>query len=90
MCSSCECPGCYRRSGNFHIKNNLCKNFRGVKFLRFHSTREIFLTVGSYNMDELLESSCHLVFYQVSGEPCITGCSRQLDIYLGGVHLRTH
>ena len=32
------------------------KNFCGVKFLRFHSIREI-LMVDSYNMDEHLESS---------------------------------
>ena len=34
-------------------------------------------------MDKLLESSYHLVYYQVSGEPGIAGCSFQLDIYLG-------
>ena len=31
-------------------------NFRGVKFLRFRSIREIFLTVDGYNVDERLES----------------------------------
>ena len=33
------------------------KNFCGVKFLWFHSIREIFLTIDSYNMNEHLESS---------------------------------
>ena len=33
------------------------KNFRVVKFLRFRSIREIFLTVDDYNMDKHLESS---------------------------------
>ena len=34
-------------------------------------------------MDDHLESSWRLVYYQVSGEPGIAGCSRRLDIYLG-------
>jgi len=33
-------------------------------------------------MDECLESSWRLVYYQVSGEQGIAGCSRQSDIYL--------
>ena len=33
------------------------KNFRVVKFSRFHLIRKIFLTVDDYNMDEHLESS---------------------------------
>ena len=33
------------------------KNVRVVKFSRFRSIREIFLTVDDYNMDECLESS---------------------------------
>ena len=33
-------------------------------------------------MDEHLESSWHLVYYQVSGEAGITCYSRQSDIYL--------
>ena len=47
----------YRRSVNFHVKNNLRENFCGVKFSRFHSLCAIFLTVNDYNMDERLESS---------------------------------
>ena len=39
------------------------KNFRGVKFM-----------VDDYNVDECLESSWCLVYYQVSGEPGIAGC----------------
>ena len=33
-------------------------------------------------MDEHLESSWRLVYYQVSGEPGIARCSHQSDIYL--------
>ena len=42
------------------------KNFRVIKFSRFCSIRKIFLTVDDCNMDECLESSWHLVYYQVS------------------------
>ena len=73
----------YRRSGNFRVKNNSCEKFRVIKFSRFHLFREIFLTVDDRNMNERLESSWRLVYYQVSGEPGITGCSRRSDIYLG-------
>ena len=59
----------YRRSGNFHVKNNSRENFRVVKFSRSRSIHEIFLTVDDCNMDERLESSWRLVYYQVSGEP---------------------
>jgi len=65
----------YCRSGNFHVKNNLRENFRVVKFSRFRSICEIFLAVDYYNMDEHLESSWRLVYYQVSGEPGIARCS---------------
>ena len=44
-------------------------------------------------MDELLENSWSLVYYQVSGEPGIAGCSFRLDIYLrecGLVHKLIH
>ena len=34
-------------------------------------------------LDECLENSWHLVYYQVSGEPGIAGCSCRSDIYLG-------
>ena len=34
-------------------------------------------------MDEHLESSYRLVYYQVSGESRITGCSRRSDISPG-------
>ena len=59
------------------------KNFGVVKFSWFRSIREIFLTVADYNMDERLESSYRLVYYQVSGEPGIAGCSRRSNIYPG-------
>ena len=48
------------------------------EFLRFCLICEISLTVDNYNMDDHLESSWCLVYYQVSGEPGIAGCSRQL------------
>ena len=41
----------------FMLKIIRMKNFRVVKFLRFRSIREIFLTVDDYNMDKHLESS---------------------------------
>ena len=49
------------------------KTFR-VKLSRSRSIREIFLTVHDCNMDERLESSWRLVYYQVSGEPGIARC----------------
>ena len=72
-----------RRSGNSHVKYNLHKHFYGVKFSRFCSICEIILAVNGCNMDKRLESSWHLVYYQVSGEPEIAGCSHQPDINLG-------
>ena len=59
----------------FTLKIIRVKNFRVVKFSRFRSIREIFLTVDYCNMDERLESSWRLVYYQVSGEPEIVRCS---------------
>ena len=69
----------------FALKIICVKNFRVTKFSWFRSIRKIFLTVDDYNMDESLESSWRLVYYQVSGEPGITDCSHRSDIYLGGV-----
>ena len=57
-------------------------NFRGsVRSTNF------FLIVNGYNMDQHLENSWCLVYYQVLGEPGIASCSRQLDVYLGGCGL---
>ena len=58
------------------------KNFHVAKFSQFCSIRKI-LTVDSCNMNERLESSRHLVYYQISGEPGIAHCSLRSDIYLG-------
>ena len=66
----------------FTLKIICVKNFRVVKFSWFHSIHEIFLTVDYCNMDERLESSWRLVYYQVSGAPGIARCSRRSDIYL--------
>ena len=77
----------YRRSGNFYVKNNSREKFCVVKFLRFRSIREIFLTVDDCNMDERLESFWSLVYYQVSGEPGIARHSRRSDIYFGSCGL---
>ena len=63
----------------FTLKIIRVKNFRVVKFSRFRSIREFFLTVDDCNVDKRLR----LVYYQVSGEPGITRCSRRSDIYLG-------
>ena len=65
----------------FTLKIICLKIFHVVKFSRFHSIREIFLTVDYCNMDERLESSWRLVYYQVSGEPGIAHCSCRSDIY---------
>ena len=67
----------------FTLKTILVKIFHVIKFSRFRSIRKIFLTVDDCSMDERLESSWRLVYYQVSGEPGIAGCSRRLDIYPG-------
>ena len=67
----------------FALKIIRVKNFRVIKFSRFCSIHEIFLTVDDCNMDKCLESSWHLVYYQVSGEQGIPGCSGRSDIYLG-------
>ena len=61
-----------------HVKNFMLLNFHG-----FSQYVKFFLTVDDCNMDEFLESSWHLVYYQVSGEPGIAGCSFRSDIYLG-------
>ena len=66
----------------FVLKIIRVKNFRVVKFSRFRSIREIFLTVDYCNMDERLESSYRLAYYHVSGEPGIARCSRRSDIYI--------
>ena len=66
----------------FTLKIICVKNFRVVKFSRFHSIHEIFLMVDYCNMDKCLESSWRLVYYQVSGAPGIARCSRRSDIYL--------
>ena len=42
----------------------------------------VYISINGCNMDERLESSWRLVYYQVSGEPVITRCSRRSDIYL--------
>ena len=67
----------------FTLKRIRVKNFRVVKFSQFHSILEILLMVDDCNMDEHLESSWRLVYYQVSGEPGIACCSRRSDIYPG-------
>ena len=67
----------------FTLKIIHVKIFRVIKFLRFRSIRDIFLTVDNCSMDEHLESSWGLLYYQVSGEPGIAGCNRRSDIYLG-------
>ena len=72
----------YCRSGIFMLKIIRAKNVHVAKFSQFCSIHEI-LTVNSCNMDERLESSRHLVYYQISGQPGIARCNRRSDIYLG-------
>ena len=43
------------------------KKFRVVKFSRFRSIRETFLTVDDYNMNEHLESSYHFGYQESQG-----------------------
>ena len=63
----------------FTLKIIRVKIFHVIKFSRFRSIREFFLTVDNCNMDKLLESSWRLsIYYQVSGEPWITRCSLHL------------
>ena len=66
----------------FTLKIICVKNFCVVKFSWFRSIRKKFLTVDYCNMDEHLESSWRLVYYQVWGEPGIAHCSRRSNIYL--------
>ena len=65
----------YRRLGNFHVKNNLRKKNRGVKFSWFIQSAKKFVTVDSYIMNECLEHSLHLIYYLVLGEAAIAGCN---------------
>ena len=67
----------------FTLKIIYVENFHVVKFLWFCSIHKIFLMVDDCNMDEHLESSWLLVYYQVSREPEIAGLSHRSDIYLG-------
>ena len=80
-----ELVSTYCRSGNFKIIS--AKNFCGVKFIRSVRSVKFFLMVDNYSMEECLDSFEHLVYYQVSAEPRIAGCSRRLNIYLGGCDL---
>ena len=67
----------------FTLRTIRVKNFVLFKFSWFRLIRDIFLMVDDFNMDERLESSWCLVYYQVSGEPGITGYGHRSDIYLG-------
>ena len=58
--------------GIFILKIIRVKNIHVVKFARVH---KIFLMVDDYKIDEHLKCSLHLVYYEVSGEPGVTGCN---------------
>ena len=63
-------------------------NFHVVEFLWFRLIHKIFLKNGwRLQYGERLESFYRLVYYQVSGDPRITGCSNWLDIYPWGCGL---
>ena len=73
----------YSRSGNFHVKNNSHEKFScyyifAVSFNLRNFCNNRWLQYGQVH-GEFLD----LVYYQVSGVPGITGCSRRSDIYLG-------
>ena len=59
-----------------------------VKFSQFCSIRNFFLIVDDCNMDECLESSWHLVYYQISGEPGIGPVVVDRTFTSGSVDLR--
>ena len=63
------------------------KKFHGVKFSRFRSIREFFLTVDGYDVDERLESFWCLYSsttkYRES-QVLLAVYSCRFDIYLGG------
>jgi len=59
------------------------KNSHVVKFSPFSFDSRNFLTVDYCNMDEHLESSWCLVYYQVSGESGIVHCSRRSTLPRG-------
>ena len=69
----------------FTLKIIRVKNFGVDKFSRFRSIRKIFLTVNGYNLDEHLESSERLVYYQVTGEPGILAVVVDRTFTMGGV-----
>ena len=78
----------YGRSGSFTLKIIRVKIF----VLSFDLQKKI-LTVDDCNKDECLAGFWHLVYYQVSGQPGIAGCSRHSGIYLrecGAVHKLIH
>ena len=66
--AGCECVPVHSNVDReiFTLKIIRLKKFC-VQFSRFCSICEIFLTVDGSNMDERLESSWRLVYYQVSG-----------------------
>ena len=79
--SKCISKGLLPQIGKFFTLKIICVNiFHVVKLLRFRLIREFFLTVDDCNTDKHLESSWHLVYYQVSGEPGIARCSHRSDI----------
>ena len=55
--------------------------FVSLKFSQFCAICNFFKTITIWT--SAIESSYRLVYYWVSGEPRISGCSRQLDIYHG-------
>ena len=71
----------YCRSGNFHV---YAKIIVVLSFYGFVRSAKFFLMVDDCNIDERLESSRRLVYYQVSGEPGIAGCDCPSAIYFGG------
>ena len=67
----------------FYVEIFLHKEFYSVDFLWFVWSMK--LMVDSYNMNEYLERSWCLVYYQILEEPGIAGCnakpSHRSDIY---------
>ena len=71
----------------FMLKIICVTNFCVVKFWLFCSICKNFVVVNDCNMDKRLESSWHLVYYQVSGEQGIAAVVVDQTFTLGSVDL---
>ena len=66
------------------------KKFHGVKFFAVSFDPQSFLTVDSYNMEEHLESSEHLVYYQYQESQVSLAVVVNRTFMSGGIDLHAH